>query len=75
MKRRLHAETFHKDSRTLNDSTQPTDLEEQTAQGYQETPAGVWLDGVNTPESYESGADGIEGRVLRKMKRIKLDSE
>ncbi|KAF9983164.1 hypothetical protein BGZ75_005393 [Mortierella antarctica] len=75
MKRRLHAETYQKDNTALNDVSLLPDVDEQTAQGYQDASAGVWPNGVSAQESYESGADGIEGRVLRKMKRIKLDSE
>ncbi len=75
MKRPLHADPSHKDSRTSNDLPQQPNLDEQTVQEYQDASTGAWSVSVNAHESYEGGADGIDGRVLRKMKRIKLDSE
>ncbi|KAF9570729.1 hypothetical protein EC968_001460 [Mortierella alpina] len=72
MKRRLHAETSQKDDAALSDLSLPADFDEQTAEGYEEATTAIWPNGVSAQESYEGG---IEGRVLRKMKRIKLDSE
>ncbi|KAF9949780.1 hypothetical protein BGZ72_008488 [Mortierella alpina] len=75
MKRRLHAEASQKDNRSLNGLTRLPNADEEKADGYPNASASLWPVGVNARESYESGADGIDGRVLRKMKRIKLDSE
>ncbi|CAO3573520.1 unnamed protein product [Mortierella alpina] len=75
MKRRLHAETFQKDDAALKNLSLLPDVNEPSAQVYQDASADVWPNSVNIQEAYEGGADSIEGRVLRKMKRIKLDSE